>query len=114
MTGALRVVTLAQPALWVCTCSPGGTHETLPITAQPATARALTLRSRPRPAGSSTPGNTCNTGRNCEVFSTKPPSKAACSATRAGAFFVEASRCRRESGGLAENETPKAALRVCV
>jgi hypothetical protein len=27
---------------------------------------------------------------------------------------VEASRTRRESDGLAENETPKGALRVCV
>jgi hypothetical protein len=116
VTGALRVTTLAQPALASASTSwssAGGTHDTLPIMARPATTRSLTLRTRPCPVGSLTLGDTCNVGRNCVVRSRNPPSKAASSSARAGAFFVDPSKTRCESGGLAENETFRAALLVC-
>ena len=44
----------------------------------------------------------------------KLPSNAGSSATRAGAFLVDPRRTKRESGGLAEKETFKTALLVCV
>lgn len=44
----------------------------------------------------------------------KPPSNAGCNAKRAGAFLVDPSKTRRESGGPEENEADKAALLVCV
>ena len=121
LTGALSVVTLAQPALASATASavdtgrrsPGGTHDTLPIIARPATTRSFTLRTRPRPAGSSTCGDTCSAGGKCVVWRRNPPSNAAGSAAYAGAFFVDPSKCRRESGGALVMRTSRGALAVC-
>lgn len=114
VTGALLVVIPAQLDPSASGHPSHGTQETLPIIARPATTRLFALRSRPRPAGSSTPGNKCRVGRKWVVRSRKPPSNAGCSARRAGAFLVAPSKTRRESGGPVEKETSKAALLVHV
>ena len=106
MTGALRVLTPAQPpSASPCPCSripplSGSTRETFPNTAWPATVLVRKLRTSPATRGASR-----SSGRKLVVRSRKRPSNAGGSSTCAGALFVAASRFRMTGRASASDES---------
>ena len=75
-------------------------QNTSPVTNESFTAFTLTVRSRPRPAGSSASSFHSTTGRkNLELRSENEPSYVSCSFTCAGEFDVAAEANRVESTG---------------
>ena len=103
LNGEFDVVTRTVPGPLPC-LSPFSPQNTCPVTSESFTVLSLTVRSRPRPAGSSASSFHSTTGRkNVEVSSENAPSNASCSRTCAGEFDVPASACRTESGGASTN-----------